>query len=117
MKLIIRTPDETRSLDISTMPIRDASDCERLTGMTWVEWREALTQDRALAVQFAWWLAGKRDNLTQPKFSDIDLDLATLRWDVELSEAEQAAVDAATPEAGEPDARPTGSGQEGTPTG
>jgi hypothetical protein len=117
MKLIIRTPDETRSLDISTMPIRDAEDCERLTGMTWVEWREALSQDRAMAVKFAWWLAGKRDNLTQPKFSEVELDLAALRWDVELSETEQAAIDAATPEAGEPDMRPTGLDQEGTQAG
>jgi len=117
MKLIIRTPDETRNLDISTMPIKDAEDCERFTGMTWVEWREALTQDRASAVKFAWWLAGKRDNLTQPKFSDIDLDLASLRWDVELTDAEQATVDAATVEAGEPDSRPTGLDQEGIPVG
>lgn len=119
MRLIIRTPEETRSLDLGTMPIRDASDCERLTGWTWVEWREALTQDRAQAVQFAWWLAGKRDNLSQVKFSDVDLDLAGLRWDVELTEAEQHLVDAAGSElgSGESDTRPTGLDQEAIPAG
>jgi hypothetical protein len=76
MNIVMTAGDETRTLDLNTMPIRDAMDCERLTSMSWVEWREALAQDRASAVAFAWWIAGKRAALEVGKFSEIDLDLA-----------------------------------------
>jgi hypothetical protein len=87
--------DESRTLDLASMPIREAAECERLTGWTWTEWRTHLAEDRANAVAFAWWLAGRRAGLDVGKFTDVDLDLAKLRWAVELSDEEQAQVDAA----------------------
>jgi len=101
--------DQERKLDLSTMPIKDAAECERLTGSTWTEWREQLAQDRASAIAFAWFLAGKRDGLETVKFSEIDLDLAKLRWSVELSDEEQALIDAGSAAAEDADSDlPTG---------
>ncbi len=94
MKIIMTVADESRGLDLSTMPVKDASECERLTGMSWTQWREELATDRAAAVAFAWWLAGKREGVDQGKFSDVNIDLAQLNWAVELSDEEQAIIDA-----------------------
>jgi len=116
VKIVMSIEDQERKLDLSTMPIKDAAECERLTGLTWTEWREQLAQDRASAIAFAWFLAGKRDNLETVKFSDIDLDLAKLRWSVELTDEEQALIDASTAaqEAADADT-PTGLDQVETP--
>lgn len=118
MKITMTQDDQTRVLDLSSMPIKDAAECERLTGWSWTEWRENLARDRANAVAFAWWIAGRREGLDVGKFSEIDLDLARLSWGVELDDAEQDAVDAAAEEVDEDDAsRPTGSDEEETPAG
>ena len=89
MLIVMNAGEESRSLDLATMPIKDAAECERLTGWSWVEWREALASDKSAAVGFAWWLAGRRAGVEQGKFSDLDLDLAKLRWSVELSDEEK----------------------------
>lgn len=94
MLVIMNAGDAERRLDLGTMPIKDAAECERLTGLTWTEWRTALAEDRAAAVAFAWYLAGKREGVETGRFSDIDLDLAKLRWSVELSEEEKAIAEA-----------------------
>ena len=94
MKIVMSIEDQERKLDLATMPIRDAAECERLTGLTWTEWREQLAQDRATAIAFAWFLSGKRDGLETVKFADIDIDLAKLRWSVELTDEEQELIDA-----------------------
>jgi hypothetical protein len=115
MKIIMTAGDESRALDLSTMPIKDAAECERLTGWSWAEWRENLGHDRANAVAFAWWIAGRRAGVDVGKFSEIDLDLAQLTWSVELDDAEQELIDNAET-TGEGDAaRPTSSDQEETP--
>lgn len=98
MIIVMTEGEQERRLDLSTMPIKDAAECERLTGMPWTEWRAALAEDRSSAVAFAWYLAGKRAGVEVGRFTDIDLDLAKLRWSVELSEEEQAAVDTAESE-------------------
>ena len=110
--------DVKRELDLATMPIREATLCEKYTGMSWVEWRNALGDDRALAVQFAWWLAGNRAG-DEGRFSDVDIDLAQLRWSVELSPEEEALVDAIEDEDGAADDAdlPTGLAEEETPAG
>lgn len=94
MIIVMTFHDETRNLDLESMPIRDAAECERLTGWSWTEWREALKSDRAQAVAFAWWLAGRRAGLDQGKFSEVDLDLAKMRWSAEFSPEEQSLMDA-----------------------
>lgn len=113
--------DESRTLDLSTMPIKDAMECERLTSWSWIEWREALASDRATAVAFAWWLAGKREGLSVGRFSDLDLDLAKLRWAAELSDDEkellEPAGDGGDDDEGDDADRPTGLAEEETPTG
>jgi hypothetical protein len=93
MLIVMNAGEESRSLDLATMPIKDAAECERLTGWSWVEWREALASDKSAAVGFAWWLAGRRAGIEQGRFSDLDLDLAKLRWSVELDEDEQALME------------------------
>ena len=109
MKIIMTAGQESRALDLATMPIKDAADCERLTSWTWTEWRSALARDSASAVAFAWWLAGRRAGVEVGRFSDVDLDLAKLNWSVELSDEEQAAMESAGDESAEGDAeRPTG---------
>lgn len=93
MLIVMNAGEESRSLDLATMPIKDAAECERLTGWSWVEWREALASDKSAAVGFAWWLAGRRAGVEQGKFSDLDLDLAKLRWSVELNDEEKAQLE------------------------
>ena len=116
MKIVMSIEEQERKLDLSTMPIKDAAECERLTGLTWTEWREQLAQDRASAIAFAWFLAGKRDGLETVKFSEIDLDLAKLRWSVELTDEEQALIDGQSAAEEDADAAlPTGPDQVETP--
>jgi hypothetical protein len=118
MKVVMRLEDQERKLDLATMPIKDAAECERLTGLTWTEWREQLAQDRASAIAFAWFLAGRREGHPAVKFSDIDIDLAKLRWDVELSDEEQALIDAGSAAEEDADSEiPTGPDEAETPAG
>jgi len=121
MKIIMSAGDESRTLDLGSMPIKDAMECERLTSWSWIEWREALANDKAQAVAFAWWLAGKREGLSVGRFSDLDLDLAKLRWSAELSDDEKELVEAGQPAADEDEGddadRPTGPAEAETPTG
>lgn len=93
MRLVMKHRDETRTLDITSMPIGDAIACEQFTDMTWTDWHDAVFENRALAVQFAWWLAGRREGVTE-KFSAVDLDLAQMDWSAEFTDEEQAALDA-----------------------
>lgn len=117
MLIVMNAGEESRSLDLATMPIKDAAECERLTGWSWVEWREALASDKSAAVGFAWWLAGRRAGVEQGKFSDLDLDLAKLRWSVELSDEEKSQVEAAesTESVEEDESLPTGPAEVETP--
>lgn len=120
MRINMTVSDETRTLDLASMPIKDAMECERLTGWSWVEWRENLAADRASAVAFAWWLAGRRAGVDVGRFSDLDLDLAKIRWNAELSDDEQELVDAqqaSDEDAGDDADRPTGLEPVETPTG
>lgn len=118
MKIVMTAEGESRALDLSTMPIKDAADCERLTTWTWTEWRSALARDSASAVAFAWWLAGRREGVDVGRFSDVDLDLAKLQWSVELSDEEKQAIEGTEDESPEDDAeRPTGLAEMATQDG
>lgn len=121
MKINMTVGEETRTLDLASMPIKDAMECERLTSWSWIEWRDNLSQDRASAVAFAWWLAGRRAGLDVGRFSELDLDLAKMRWSAELSDDEQEMLDAQGSSedegAGVDAERPTGLEQAETPTG
>lgn len=120
MKILMTVGDETRTLDLGSMPMADAIQCEKLTSWSWVEWRENLSQDRASAVAFAWWLAGRREGVDVGRFSELDLDLAKMRWSAEMSDDEKELVEAQQAAGDEPEDdadRPTGPELEETLTG
>lgn len=58
--VIINYAGESLDLDLGSMRIVEAEECEQLTGWTHPEWKAALREDRARAVAFAWYLACKR---------------------------------------------------------
>ena len=66
-------------LDLGTMKISEAEQCESLTGWSVEQWRDALIEDRARAVKFAVWLARTRAG-DDVGWKDLDFDLATLDW-------------------------------------
>ena len=68
---------EVRDLDIATMRMSEAEQCESLTGWTEDEWRNELSRNRVQAVRFARWLAGRRAGVAE-RFSEVDLDLRAL---------------------------------------
>lgn len=120
MKIIMTAGDDSRTLDLGSMPIKDAMECERLTSWSWIEWREQLANDKAQAVAFAWWLAGRREGLEVGRFSDLDLDLAKLRWSAELSDDEKELIEPqgldGDEDEGDDAERPTGPDEAETPT-
>ena len=74
-------------LDLDTMLISEAEQCETLTGWSASQWRDALVEDRARALKFALWLARTRAG-DPVAWSDIDFDMAD--FDFELVEDEPA---------------------------
>ncbi len=66
-------------LDLGTMKISEAEQCESLTGWDVEKWRDALVDNRARAVKFAVWLARTRAGEAVP-WKDLDFDLAALDW-------------------------------------
>ena len=119
MKIVMKHRDETRTLDVMTMPIADAIACEQYTDMPWTDWRAAVFDDRAVAIQFAWWLAGRRQGVAE-KFSAVDLDLAAMDWSSEFTDEEKAALEAVRDDDDDEDEpqgddRPTGPAE--TPAG
>lgn len=72
----------TRELDWQRMLISEATECQRLTGYTYSEWKQALAREDALAIAYGWWLACKRAGDAMPsRFSELDFDMGTLRWE------------------------------------
>ena len=80
--------DEVRDLDIMSMLMSEAEQCESLTGWSVNEWHSELARNRVAAVRFAWWLAGRRAGVTE-RYSDVDLDLRRLGLEVIASEGEE----------------------------
>lgn len=80
-------------LDLNTMLVSEAEQCETLTGWSATQWRDALLEDRARAVKFALWLA--RQRAADPvAWADLDFDMSTLDWDlVDEPEPEEAPAD------------------------
>lgn len=81
----------TRDLDVMSMLMSEAEQCESLTGWTEDEWRGALTENRVQAVRFAWWLAGRRAGADE-RYSSVDLDLRRLGVEAVLSDDERTEV-------------------------
>jgi len=69
---------------------------KKLTGMTQKDFREASNEDDPEALAFLLYILHRRDKINIA-FEDIDLDFND--FDMELTEAEQAQVDAAIAEA------------------
>lgn len=69
----------THDIDIYSAKIAEASECERLTGWTWPEWRDELGRSHSVAVAFLWWAAAKRAGTPlEGKFTDLNFDLNDL---------------------------------------
>jgi hypothetical protein len=66
-------------LDLGTMKISEAEQCESLTGWDIEKWRDSLVDNRARAVKFAVYLARTRAG-EQVSWKDLDFDLAALDW-------------------------------------
>jgi len=119
MKFILRHKDDERVLDWDSMPLPDAIACQKQTGMTYVEWRRALLDDRAEAIAFGWWIAGRRAGVDVGRFTDLledeTFDLGDLRIEPVLTDEEQAALDKDDEDTDEEG--PTGPEQEATPVG
>lgn len=69
-------------LDLDTMSIDEAEQCEKLTGWTALQWRDALTEYRARAVKFAVWLARRRGGEPQ-EWAEVTFDLYEVTIDRE----------------------------------
>lgn len=78
-KFALKLDDESWVLDLGTMKISEAEQCESLTGWDVEKWRDALIENRARAVKFAVWLSRTRAGETVP-WKDLDFDLAALDW-------------------------------------
>ncbi len=117
MKFVLSQGEESRTLEWDRMPIADAIECERITGWTYQEWRRALLEDRAQAIAYGWWLAGKRAGVDVGSFAEFlrsdTFDLGALRIEPILTDEERAVVEADESEADEEG--PTGPEQAGTP--
>ena len=77
MKFILRMGEASRELDWDSMPLPDAIACQKLTGLNYHEWRQALLDDQAEAVAFGWWLAGQRA-IAEPLLASVDDPTAPL---------------------------------------
>ena len=71
--------DESWMLDLGTMKISEAEQCESLTGWDVETWRDSLVDNRARAVKFAVYLARTRAGETV-SWKELDFDLAALDW-------------------------------------
>ena len=78
-KFKLTIDDQDWVLDLGTMKISEAEQCEALTGWDVGKWRDSLVEDRARAVKFAVWLARTRAG-EDVVWKDLDFDLATLEW-------------------------------------
>lgn len=78
-KFKLTIQDQNWILDLGTMKISEAEQCEALTGWDVSKWRDSLVEDRARAVKFAVWLARTRagENVS---WKELDFDLAELDW-------------------------------------
>jgi len=114
MKFLFKHKDEERVLEWETMPVPDAITCEKVTGMTHVEWRNAMIDDRAEALAFGWWIAGHRAGIDVGPFVDLLEDRSFDLWALSViavpDEDQAAPVDK-----GKSDEGPTGPEQEATP--
>lgn len=113
-KFKLTLDDDSWVLDLGTMKISEAEQCEALTGWDVEKWRDSLVENRARAVKFAVWLARTRAG-EDVVWKDLDFDLAALDWalldengkelpppDLGVTEEDADAVPTGQPEAEEP---------------
>lgn len=78
-KFTLKVGEDSWLLDLGTMKISEAEQCESLTGWDIEKWRDSLIENRARAVKFAVYLARTRAG-DQVSWKDLDFDLAALDW-------------------------------------
>lgn len=77
-----RIDGQVHELDLSKLSMREAEQCEQLTGWTWMQWLKALLEDESRpprAMAFLLWLAKTRAG-EQIKFSDLDFNVFSFEW-------------------------------------
>lgn len=78
--LVMTLADQEWQLDVNSMRLAEAVECERLTGWTRTQWWTALQEDRVLAVKWFYYLARKRAG-DPIAWDAIDFDLADVSFD------------------------------------
>lgn len=76
-------PDEDAevvTLDLDTMMMDEAEECEKLTGWTRQQWLESLFEDRVRAVKFFIYLARKRAGVKDVDWEAINVDMGHTEW-------------------------------------
>ena len=77
--LNIQIEDRDWPLDLGSMLLSEAEECETLTGWTTPQWVDALLDSRARAIKFAYYLARRRAG--EPlDYASIDLNLNDITW-------------------------------------
>lgn len=99
---------QVHELDLSKLSLKEADQCEQLTGWTWMEWLKALLEDESRpprAIAFLLWLSLSRAG-EAPRFSELDFNVFSFEWigddDETNGEAAAAADDAGRPTGPEP---------------
>lgn len=100
------TPDVVE-VDLDTMLMDEAEECEKLTGWTRQQWLEALFEDRVRAVKFFIYLGRKRAGQAVD-WDTINVDMARTEW---------KALDDPDAPADAPAALGVGDDETGVPTG
>lgn len=83
----------TKPLDIDTMKVSEARECEEKTGQNYVKWRERLEENDPEATLFAWWLANRRAGTPlEGPYHELDIDLFALSAELDLSDGEMEQI-------------------------
>ena len=88
----ITVGEETHELDLGSLFISEARECQRLTGMKAHEWEAEFFSGDATAIAYAWWLACKRAGAPPAaSFAELDFDLG--KADIHVVVPKSEAVD------------------------
>lgn len=80
---------ETRDFPFDLAMLSECDECERLTGWKWHEMVSNLLDSRARAIQFAWWIAGKRAGVTEV-LSEVDFNIAAAKLELIIEDEDEA---------------------------
>lgn len=106
--------DTSIDVDLESMLVSEAEDCERLTGWTVPEWAQSFMKGRARAVKFAYWLGLARSG-SPADFASLDFDMVAMTYEVVNEDDADAQAPAALGVTDTDEPGPTSPEQEATP--